>query len=76
MIDTVALHEHMARWAKGVRLIALAWFVLLMHAWVRRHIGAADVMLFGAVPAAVYWTLGRALVRWRRCPQRSLAARR
>jgi hypothetical protein len=65
MVDTGSLHALMRRWGKGVRLIAAAWFVLLMHAWLRRHIGATDVLVFGAVPAAIYWTIGRALVRWR-----------
>jgi hypothetical protein len=46
-----------------------------MHAWLHRHIGVADVVLFGALPGAVYWTVGRALIRWRRGHDRPLAGR-
>lgn len=75
MNDTAALHALMHRWAKGLRLLAAAWFVLLMHAWLYRHIGAADVVLFGALPGAIYWTVGRALIRWRMCHDRSFIGR-
>ena len=65
MIDIATLHVLMRRGGKGMRVIAAAWFVLLMHAWLRQHIDAVDVVLFGAVPSAIYWTVGRALLRWR-----------
>jgi hypothetical protein len=75
MNDAATLHALMHRWATGLRLLAAAWFVLLMHAWLHRHIGVADVVLFGALPGAVYWTVGRALIRWRRGHGRPLAGR-
>jgi hypothetical protein len=65
----------MQRWAKGLRVLAVAWFMLLMHAWLYRHIGAADVVLFGALPGAIYWTAGRALIRWCMYRDRPLAGR-
>jgi hypothetical protein len=46
-----------------------------VRASLRRHIGAVDVVLVGALPGTIYWTVGRALIRSRMCHERSLAGR-
>jgi hypothetical protein len=51
----------MSRWAAGVKCIALGWFILLVFAWTRGRAGAEEVLLLGAIPGAVYWTVGRML---------------
>lgn len=57
------VHDLLGRWSRGLRLLAVAWFALLMYAWLRHHADTWEVMVFGALPAAFYWTLAHALLR-------------
>lgn len=66
MSDNSVVHHLLSRWSRGLRLLAVAWFGLLLYAWLRRHADASEVLLFGALPAALYWTLAHALLRMRR----------
>lgn len=50
-----------SRWGKGIRVIAAGWFLLLFSAWMHKEVVRSDVLLLGALPAALYWTVGRAL---------------
>ena len=65
MRHSASPHLLLERWGRGLRFLAAAWFLLLIYAWLRRNAGPVDVLLFGALPTALYWTVAQVLMRWR-----------
>ena len=60
------MQDLLQRWGRGLRFLAAAWFLLLLSAWLHRNVHREDVLLFGVLPAAIYWTVGQVLLRWQR----------
>ena len=46
------------RWSIGVKIAAASWFLALLSAWLHGEITSWEVIEFGAIPGAVYWTFG------------------
>lgn len=46
------------RWSTGLKLVSVSWAALLFSAWTEGEVSIAAVLACGAVPGALYWTMG------------------
>lgn len=46
------------RWSAGLKLVSVSWAALLFSAWTDGEVSIATVLACGAVPGALYWTMG------------------
>lgn len=46
------------RWSTGLKLVSVSWAALLFFAWTEGEVSMAAVLACGAVPGALYWTVG------------------